>query len=88
MKITARDLAVWNAAITLANNICVQQSDRFNDDDLVNEARAAADCADRIRGWHTPSSEQLAELLHEAGVRDDPDPLGDALNSGDGIYRP
>jgi len=88
MKITARDLAVWNAAIALGHNICIQKSAYFNNEDLVDEARAAAGCADRIRAWYAPSSEQLAELLHEAGVRDDPDPLGDALNSGDGIYRP
>ena len=55
----------WNAAITLANNICVQESDRANDDDRSFAATAAEECARRIRAWINPSEEQFNELLVE-----------------------
>lgn len=50
----ANDLAEtkqWNEAITLANNICVRMSDRFNDDDLTDQATALTDVAKEIRGY-------------------------------------
>lgn len=60
---------VWRAALTLANNLCVQESDRENERDGNPEhIHAAAECARRIRGWMDPTGEQLAEMLREAGV--------------------
>lgn len=35
-----------------------------------------------------PTDEQLAEMFAEAGVHVERDFLNDALNSGDGTYRP
>ena len=64
----SRDREVWRAALTLANNICVQESDRYNGDDRNAEAEAAARCARRCRMWIDPEDEQLAELLDEAGI--------------------
>lgn len=60
---------VWRAALTLANNLCVQTSDRYNGDDATAEADAAAECARQIRGYLEPGAEELAHLLNEAGVR-------------------
>lgn len=65
---TARDRMVWRAAMTLANNLCVQNSDRHNNDDETAESKAAADCAADICRWLEPDDGQLAELLMEAGV--------------------
>lgn len=57
----------WRAAITLANNICVQESDRINDDDGPTEAiHMASECARRIRGHLEPTDDQLDEMLAEA----------------------
>lgn len=39
----------WRAAITLSNNICVQESDDYNSDDKIEEAAACGACARRIR---------------------------------------
>lgn len=60
---------VWRAALTLANNLCVQESDRENERDGDPEhIHAAGNCARRIRDWLNPTDEQLAEMLREAGV--------------------
>lgn len=64
----SRDREVWRAALTLANNICVQESDRYNGDDATQEASATGYCAQRIRDWIAPTDEQFAELLEEAGI--------------------
>lgn len=64
----SRDREVWRAALTLANNICVQESDRYNGDDAAQEASAAGYCARRICDWIAPPDVQLAELLEEAGI--------------------
>lgn len=40
----------WDLAMTIANNICIQVSDDFNNDDDIKEAHAASECAKRIRG--------------------------------------
>lgn len=66
--VTNRDRGVWRAALTLANNICVQESDRYNGDDATQEASAINYCAQRIRDWIAPTDEQFAELLKEAGI--------------------
>ena len=63
-----RDAAVWRAALTLANNICVQESDRYNDNDETRECNATAECAKRIREYLTPDDELLRELLTESRV--------------------
>lgn len=68
MNITDRDKAIWRAAITLANNICVQDSDRYDEDDQTTEAHVAIECAKRIRGWAEPAEEQFVEMFDEAGV--------------------
>lgn len=64
-----RDKAVWRAALTLAHNLCVQSSDRLNDDDGPLEVvDALTGEAKRIRGWLEPTDEQLIEMFTEAGV--------------------
>lgn len=89
MRISEREKAIWRAAITLGNNICVQECDRINDDDGPMDAiNATNECAKRIREWAEPSDEQLAELFAEAGVPIERDFMAEALNSGDGAYRP
>ena len=68
---TEREREIWNAAITLANNICVQESDRRNAMDDTREADAANECAKRVRGFIIDADDtQLIELLSEAGVPD------------------
>lgn len=59
----------WLAAITLANNICVQESDRENDRD-GNTAwiDGTAECAKRIREYAHPTDAELTEMLDEAGA--------------------
>ncbi len=70
-QISIRDRAIWKAALTLANNMCVQDCDRINDEDgslcVVN---ALSDEAKRIREWMEPSDEDLIEMFTEAGVSD------------------
>jgi hypothetical protein len=69
MRISDREKAIWRAAITLGNNICVQECDRINDDDGPIEAiNATRECAHRIREWAEPTEGQLAEMFAEAGV--------------------
>ena len=69
MKISEREKAIWRAAITLGNNICVQESDRENDaDGDQGWINASATCAKRIREWANPTDEQLSEMFTEAGV--------------------
>lgn len=88
-KITQRERDIWRAAITLANNICARRSDDCNaDDGPLDRVHEAADCAGAIRSWIEPTDDQLAEMFNEAGVHVERDFLGDALNSGDGTYRP
>lgn len=87
-RVSKRERDIWRAAMTLANNICVQESDRYLANDENEEARAISDCAKRIRGWLEPDDDQMREMFAEAGVRSEPDPLGEALNSGDGSYKP
>lgn len=73
-------LEVWRVAITLANNICVQESDRINSEDGSLEAvNALSDCAKRIRGWLEPENSQLDEMLKEAGVKTLPPSMADEL---------
>jgi hypothetical protein len=60
-------LEIWRAALTLANNLCVKISDRYNGDDATAEANAAGECARSIRGYIDPG-EALWEMLKEAGV--------------------
>lgn len=68
-KITQRERDIWRAAITLANNICIQRSNDLNDDDCSTEqVREAAECGNRIRNWIAPTDEQLAEMFDDAGV--------------------
>lgn len=64
-SISQRDREVWRAALTLANNLCVQASDRHNSDDETDEARAAASCATSIRVYIDVSDDQLDEILCE-----------------------
>lgn len=87
-KPTQREKDIWRAALTLANNICVQASDRHNDDDEILESKATAACAKTIREWLEIGDEQLQWLFAEANVTVERDFLGDALNSFDGVYRP
>ncbi len=39
----------WQSALTIANNICVENSNRFNNDDQIEEAAACDKCAKEIR---------------------------------------
>lgn len=72
-KRTERDLAIWRVAITLANNLAVQVSDRINaEDGGLAAAGAAADCAHAIRAWLEPTPEQLDSLLAEGGLASEP----------------
>lgn len=72
-----RERGIWRAAITLANNICVQESDDHNADDQIRECNATAHCAKRIREYVEPEDEMLDELLREAHVPP-PSPVGEA----------
>lgn len=66
---TDRERGIWRAAITLANNICVQECDRENSNDGdTGWIDGTAECAKRIREWVDPDDDQLAEMLGEAGV--------------------
>ncbi|RRN78508.1 hypothetical protein EIM50_13545 [Pseudoxanthomonas sp. SGD-10] len=59
----------WLAAITLANNICVQESDRENDrDGDTGWINGTAECAKRIREYAHPTDAELLEMLDEAGA--------------------
>lgn len=59
----------WLAAITLANNICVQESDRENDRDGDTAwIDGTAECAKRIREYAHPTDAELLEMLDEAGA--------------------
>lgn len=59
----------WRAAITLGNNICVQESDRENaSDGDVGWINGTAECAKRIRDYAEPAAAQLVEMLNEAGA--------------------
>lgn len=64
----------WRSAITLANNVCVQISDRLRDDDgPCGEVHVSADCAKRIREFIEPdegymSEMTLADSAQEAGA--------------------
>ena len=87
-KLTTRERWIWRVALTLANNICVQKSDRLNADDCVEEAQTAANCATAIRDMINTDDEHIGQMLREAGMREFSDPLLEALNSGDGSYRP
>ena len=67
--VSYRDKAIWRAALTLAHNLCVQTSNRINDNDGPLEiVHALSDEARRIRGWMEPTYEQLSEMFEEAGV--------------------
>lgn len=64
-----RDRAIWRAALTLAHNMCVQTSNRVNDDDgSLEVVHALSDEAKRIKGWLEPTDDQLLEMFAEAGV--------------------
>ena len=84
---------VWRAAMTLANNLAVQVSDDMNSRDETEGADAASRCANRFREYLSPDDDALMEMLDEAGVKPPrsqplPDSIVEALNSGDGVYRP
>lgn len=67
--ITEREKHIWRAALTLAHNICVQDSNAINNNDGSLEAvYAINDSAKRIANWLEPTEEQLAEMFAEAGV--------------------
>jgi hypothetical protein len=67
--VRSNQLDVWRVAITLAHNICVQESDRINNEDgSLESVNALSECAKRIRGWLEPEDSQLVEMLNEAGV--------------------
>lgn len=60
---------VWRAALTLVNNLCVQESDRINADDGSPEAMdALSETLTRIRGWLEPSDPQFLQMLREANA--------------------
>ncbi len=40
---------IWDAAVTISNNLCIDISNRHNDDDEIVEARIANECAKEIR---------------------------------------
>lgn len=61
--------AIWQAAMTLANNLAAQVSDRYNADDRTDEAVAAGEVARQIRNWVQPGG-VLGQLLREAGMPD------------------
>lgn len=49
--------------------MCVQTSNRVNDDDgSLEVAHALSDEAKRIQGWLEPTDDQLIEMFAEAGV--------------------
>lgn len=67
-NLTPRERAIWNAAITLAANVCAQRSDKHNADDETDEARAASRCAAIVSTWLDASDEQLSGMLIEANA--------------------
>lgn len=68
-RISDRDKAIWRAALTLANNVCVQESDRARDDDGdTGWINGTAECARRIRGYVDPGDSHLADMFAEADV--------------------
>lgn len=52
----------WDMALTLANNLCVQISDCYNNDDQITEADTANECAKKIRAY---IGDYIPELFSE-----------------------
>jgi hypothetical protein len=63
-----RDKLIWQTALTLANNICVQISDRYNADDDIENADASNHCAKSIVAWMNINEDALSKILSEAGI--------------------
>lgn len=65
MKLQSK-LAVWNLAITIANNECMRMSDDWNKDDQTEEAHAANECAKIIRGYIDNPVPELKSIVAPA----------------------
>jgi|SRR6476620_832844 len=62
------NLRYWNLAITLANNECVRISDEYNNDDHIEGANAATECAKRIREYINNPVPELLKGKGEEGI--------------------
>jgi hypothetical protein len=56
------EVEVWQRAIILSHNLCVQISDRYNDDDQTMESKIAHECALKIKEWLDLTKEQIENL--------------------------
>jgi hypothetical protein len=68
MKVRVDERATWVAALTLAHNIAVDESDRRNNNDESEACDACAEVARRIRPWTDANERQRAEMVAECGV--------------------
>lgn len=70
--VTVADAAIdgaFRTALILAHNICVQDSDRYNADDQIEEANALATVAKRIGGYGAMDHTEILSLMEEAGQK-------------------
>lgn len=65
---TERDRQIWRAALTFANNICVQISDKYNADDDIASADASSNCAKRISYWINIDDTDFSDILSDADI--------------------
>ncbi len=56
----------FQTAMILANNLCVQESDRFNNDDEIQESTGASSCVARIKDYLFTESNEVDGLVAEA----------------------
>lgn len=59
----------FDTAITLANNLCVQESDMYNSDDMTTQADAATNCAKQVRKYLGDRSYMPAEIFTPTPVQ-------------------
>ena len=65
----------WRCAMTAANNLCVNISDRHNADDEMVEADVANNCAVSIRKLVDPDDQYIADMSAALSSSLPPDPL-------------
>lgn len=72
VAVTVDDAAIdgaFRTALILAHNICIQDSDRYNADDQIEEANALATVAKRIGGYGAMDHAEILSLMEEAGQK-------------------
>jgi hypothetical protein len=87
--VSQRDRDIWKAAINFAAALCAEKSGQLSLEGADSDVFCAVEaCADELVKHANPCAEELAEIFKTVGVYKERDFLGEALNSGDGVYRP